>query len=178
MARVSLRAIAGIAALMIIGLALVAMRDVDWLLLKRSLRARFHDVQWITTSELGDWLVDRNRRAPVLVDVRTEAEWNVSHLPGARRVEPGAAAEAAFPRLDKAAPIVTYCAIGYRSAEFATRLKAAGFSNVRNLEGSIFEWGNEHRPLVHDGQTVTKVHPYDRFWAHFVEPDVRASLSR
>ena len=49
---------------------------------------------------------------------------------------------------------MTYCAVGYRSAEMATQLRAAGFTNVRNLEGSIFQWANEHRPLVHGEQPV------------------------
>ena len=48
----------------------------------------------------------------------------------------------------KDAPIVTYCSVGYRSGKMAERLQAAGYTNVRNLEGSIFKWANEHRPLV------------------------------
>jgi rhodanese-related sulfurtransferase len=41
------------------------------------------------TRELADWLEDRHRQPPVLLDVRTLEEWNVSHLARARRIDPG-----------------------------------------------------------------------------------------
>jgi rhodanese-related sulfurtransferase len=82
-------------------------------------------VQWITTRELADWLEDRHRPPPVLLDVRTVEEWNVSHLPGARRVDLGACAEMALPGAARDVPVVTYCAVGYRSTEFTTRLRRA-----------------------------------------------------
>src|SRR5262252_846563 len=132
--------------------------------LQLSLRSRFPNMQWITARDLGDWLQDRRRRPPVLLDVRTEAEWNVSHLPGARRVQPGATADSAAANIPKDTPIVTYCAVGYRSGDLAMHLHDAGFTNVKNLDGGIFEWANEHRPLVRDGQPVSQVHPYNEFW--------------
>lgn len=150
----------------------------QWFLLKASLRTQFPQVQWITTQELADWLADPRRQQPVLLDVRTADEWAVSHLPGARRVEPEASVEAALSGVPKNAPIVTYCAVGYRSAEMAKNLRAAGFSNVRNLEGSIFQWANEHRPLVHEGEAVKRVHPYSAFWGKLLEDDVRAPLEK
>jgi rhodanese-related sulfurtransferase len=42
-----------------------------------------------------------------------------------------------LPGAAKDVPVVTYCAVGYRSAEFTTRLRAAGFTHLQNLEGSI-----------------------------------------
>jgi hypothetical protein len=53
----------------------------QWFLLRASLHSQFPQVQWITTRELADCLEDRHRPAPVLLDVRTVEEWNVSHLP-------------------------------------------------------------------------------------------------
>src|SRR6267143_4022000 len=70
-------------------------------LLRASLHNQFPQVQWITTRELADWLEDRHRPPPVLLDVRTVEEWSVSHLPGARRVDPGASAEIALPGCGK-----------------------------------------------------------------------------
>jgi len=61
----------------------------QWALLRASLHSQFPQVQWITTRELADWLEDRHRPPPPLLDVRTVEEWNVSHLPMARRVDPG-----------------------------------------------------------------------------------------
>jgi rhodanese-related sulfurtransferase len=103
----------------------------QWFLLRASLRGQFPQVQWIPTRELADWLEDRYRPPPVLLDVRTVEEWNVSHLPMARRVDPGASAEMALPGVARDVPVVTYCAVGYRSAEFATRLGAAGFTHCK-----------------------------------------------
>ena len=166
--------ILGLLALFICAGALLSCRSVDWFVLKRSLRAKFGDEHWIATEQLADWLADKNRPAPVLLDVRTPAEWKVSHLPHARQVDPAASAEIAAGATGKDAPIVTYCSVGYRSAEMAQRLRAAGFTHVQNLEGSIFEWANEHRPLVHDGQPATRVHPYDALWGRLLQPEVRA----
>jgi hypothetical protein len=58
----------------------------------------------------------------------------------------------------------------------ATRLRAAGFNHVQNLEGSIFQWANERRPLVRDGTRVTRVHPYSKFWGRLLADGVRAPL--
>ena len=73
---------------------------------------------------------------------------------------------------------MTYCSVGYRSGEMAVRLRAAGYIHVQNLDGSIFQWANEHRPLVHDGERVTRVHPYNSVWGRLLQPDVRAPVSK
>lgn len=162
----------------IAGVALLGIQSIDWFLLKKSLRHRFPKVEWISTRELADWLGSKDRPPPLLLDVRTQEEWNVSHLPGARRVDPNASVETAAAGIAKTTPVVTYCAVGYRSGDLATRLRAAGFTNVRNLEGSIFEWANEHRPLVRDDQPVKIVHPYSALWGRLLADDVRAPLRK
>jgi rhodanese-related sulfurtransferase len=164
----------GIIAVLVLGLGLLSCPGVDWFLLKRSLRSKFSNEHWITTQQLADWLADKKRPAPVLLDVRTPAEWKVSHLPGAGLVDPKAGAKTAAGDTAKDAPIVTYCAVGYRSGAMAQRLRSAGYTEVQNLEGSIFQWANEHRPLVRDGERVTRVHPYSAIWGRLLEPDVRA----
>lgn len=158
--------------------AALGLRSVDWFLLKKSLRTKFSNIEWISTGELADWLANKRRPAPVLLDVRTPAEWAVSHLSGARRVDPGASAESVAASLPKETPIVTYCAVGYRSGEMAARLRAAGFTNVRNLEGSIFQWANEHRPLVRGEERVSRVHPYNSFWGRLLSDDVRGPATK
>jgi rhodanese-related sulfurtransferase len=164
--------------LIVATVALFGMRGIDWFILKQSIRYRFPKVEWITTRQLADWLANPERRPPVLLDVRTEAEWNVSHLRGARRVNPNASIETASAGLSKETPVVTYCAVGYRSGELATRLRAAGFTHVQNLEGSIFQWANEHRPLVQGDKPVTIVHPYNTLWGRLLTDDVRAPLQK
>ena len=162
--------------LIVAALALLGMRSIDWFLLKQSLRHRFPKVEWITTAQLADWLADKQRQPPVLLDVRTKEEWDVSHIPGARRLDPTAPIEKAKSGISKETPIVTYCAVGYRSGALATKLREAGFTNVRNLEGSIFQWANERRPLVRENKPVTIVHPYSSLWGRLLNDDTRGPM--
>ena len=148
----------------------------QWFLLNLSLRTQFPHVRWITTHQLADWLQNRDRQLPVLLDVRTAEEWNVSYLPGARRVDPAVSAEAVLPDGTRDTDVVLYDAVGYRAAELATRLRAAGFTRVQCLDGSIFQWANEHRPLVRNGESVTRVHPHTQYWGRLLSDDVRAPL--
>jgi rhodanese-related sulfurtransferase len=162
--------------LIVAAVALLGSRSIDWFLLKQSLRYRFPKVKWIATEELAEWLADKNRPPPVLLDVRTKEEWDASHIPGARRVDPDAPIEKANSGISKDTPIVTYCAVGYRSGVVATKLREAGFINVQNLEGSIFQWANEHRSLVRDNKPVKTVHPYGSLWGRLLTDDARGPL--
>ncbi|MEO7317900.1 MAG: rhodanese-like domain-containing protein [Chthoniobacteraceae bacterium] len=138
---------------------------VSWLAIKARIAKEFPDVKSISTAELAKRLAAKGDK-PVLLDVRTAAEFDVSRLAGAQRVEPDAATVA----LPKDAVIVTYCSVGYRSAKFAQRLQAAGFTNVRNLDGSIFQWANEGRPT----EPSAKVHPFNKKWGALLDSARRA----
>jgi len=129
----------------------------------------------MSTSWLADKLEQPN--PPLLLDVRTEREFDVSHLRGAARVDPEADASAVTAAKER--EIVTYCSVGYRSAKFAQRLRRAGFTHVTNVEGSIFKWANENRPLVRgDNEPVTLVDPYNSIWAKLLVPEHRAPLPK
>jgi rhodanese-related sulfurtransferase len=145
---------------------------LGWSLVNAKIRHEFPDVKRISTTELAAWLSDHGRPAPLLLDVRTQAEYDVSHLPNAEQVEPDAPASAVDAPKDRA--IVTYCSVGYRSAAFAQKLRVAGFSNVVNLEGSIFAWANEGRPIFRGETQVEKVHPYNRTWGLLLRKEHRA----
>src|SRR5580704_19234763 len=142
--------------------------------MKLFVRVRFWNVPHISTKDLARWLADDSRPKPVLLDVRTPAEYAVSHLPGAQRIDPDAQISPTLERLPVDRPIVTYCSIGYRSAELAQRLIGAGRRNTYNLEGSIFQWANEGRPLERDGKPVDTVHPYNDSWGKMLDPRRRA----
>ena len=163
-----------ILALALLFASAVRSHAIGWALVNAKIRSEFPDVRRITTGELAAWLNDRNRPAPLLLDVRTRAEFEISHLAGAKHVEPGAAA--AVIREAKARPIVTYCSVGYRSGAFAEKLAAAGFTNVVNLEGSIFRWANEGRPVYRGSRTVHEVHPYNRTWGMLLQKEHRAQV--
>lgn len=150
-------------------------RAVAWEAVERDLAARYPDVSTVSTAVLAERLGGPD--APLLLDARSEAEYAVSHLPGARRVDPDAAAQAlaaALADVDRQREVVVYCSVGVRSAGVAERLGTVGFDRVANLEGSIFRWANEGRPLVRDGERVREVHPYNALWGRLLDPSLRA----
>ena len=147
---------------------------LGWTLVNAKIRSEFPDVRRITTVELAAWLADRSRPTPLLLDVRTRAEFEVSHLEGAKHIDPAAPASTLHVAKDR--PIVTYCSVGYRSGAFAKKLGDAGYMNVANLEGSIFRWANEGRPIVANGVRVDKVHPYNGTWGLLLKRKHRAEV--
>lgn len=142
-------------------------RGVRWA--QNVVRDRFPDVPAITGAELQAWLEDPQRAAPVLLDARTPEEQAVSTLPGARPVAPESSAEEALRHVPPGSAVVVYCAAGYRGATLARRLIQAGRKDVHNLDGGIFAWGNEDRPLVKDGRPVEKVHSFSRLFSRMLK---------
>ncbi len=138
------------------------------------IRAEFPDVEQISVEELSEWLASEDARPPLLLDVREEAEYRVSHLRGAVRVDPDDPEPELPAGVDQETPIVAYCSVGYRSSALAERLMALGYTDVRNLEGSIFEWANRGLPVFRDGMEVRQVHPYDRRWGRLLDEELRA----
>lgn len=130
------------------------------------LRKKFPDVRTISTAELAG--LDVSAR-PLLLDAREENEFAVSHLPGARRAENDAVAQLRQLGATNETPIVVYCSVGYRSALMARKLQKVGFANVRNLEGSIFAWANEGRPLVNANGTTIGAHPFNILWGRYLD---------
>ncbi|MGD2064517.1 MAG: rhodanese-like domain-containing protein [Nitrospirota bacterium] len=148
---------------------------MKWPSVKKMIRKKFPGVPEVSTAELDRWLAAADRPSPVLLDVRAAAEFAVSHLAGAR---PAPTADDALRLLRSAGkdhPIVAYCSVGYRSAAIVERLSAAGFTRVRNLEGSLFQWANEGRPVYRDGRAVEEVHPYDDKWGVLLDRDLWAT---
>ena len=100
----------------------------------------------------------------VFLDAREPEEFSVSHIAGAIPVGYDHFTIAALPDLPKNARILVYCSVGYRSEKVTEQLYAAGYTNVSNLYGGIFEWINQGYPVV-DGQGPTKrVHAYSPAW--------------
>jgi hypothetical protein len=67
---------------------LIAGRPLAFELLHRGTSYKFRDVKWIVTKDLARWREDPAQPQAVLLDARTEAEYEVSHLQGARRIDP------------------------------------------------------------------------------------------
>ncbi len=138
--------------------------------LRPVIEARYPEVRWIDVATLGRWLA--GERPVVLLDARQPAEFAVSHLEGARRVDPDAPDVAGL-GLARDARVVVYCSVGWRSASVADALRRAGYGDVHNLEGGIFAWANEGRPVSRDGRRVRAVHPYDETWGRMLRAPLR-----
>ncbi len=142
-------------------------RSLAFTLLKWLIRWRFSTVSRMTTVQLAQ---KSEESAPVLLDARSEEEYAVSHLDRAQLIThaPDAPLPEFLREMEKDTPIVVYCSVGYRSAKVAQQLKQAGFGQVFNLEGGLFEWANEGRSMVRDGQPTSSVHPYNATWGKLV----------
>lgn len=118
----------------------------------------------MTTQELARRMAEGDASVPLLIDVRTRQEYQVSHLPGAVWGEGPRQLENILKERTKHDVIVLYCSVGVRSSRAAARLIKSGYRRVFNLQGSIFQWANERRPVLRDGKPVDVVHPYDERW--------------
>lgn len=114
---------------------------------------------------------------PLLLDARTQEEFDISHLPGAQRVPPDATAEALLAQLGSlnGRSVVVYCAVGGRSAVLVQRVQAAltatGAGPVSHLRGGAFAWQAAGLPLVKAGEQPShQVHPYNAFWGRLRQP--------
>ena len=155
------RAAAGL--ILLLAVCGCAPDTLDWGTVERMIAEDFPAVPGLTTRELAERLA-ADPAGVVLLDARAAGEFAVSHLPGAHHV--GSDADAAS-RLAASAPgaaVVAYCSVGYRSAALVARLHGMGHANAVNLEGSIFRWAAEGRPVYRAGVRVEEVHPYDDAW--------------
>ena len=114
---------------------------------------------------------------PILLDAREPDEYAVSHLEGAKNVGYEDFDLKTLVGIDKDAPIVVYCSVGYRSEKIGEKLQKAGFRNVVNLWGGIFDWANLKLPLVNEAkEKVSSVHPYDENWGRWLDDEVSLDL--
>jgi len=119
-----------------------------------------HSVPELSVSDLAA----ERQEEWVLLDAREHHEYEVSHLKGARWVGYKAFDPTSLRDLPRSARVVVYCSVGYRSEKVAEKLLVAGFSDVHNLYGGIFEWVNQGHPVVDAKGSTRRVHAYDRTW--------------
>jgi rhodanese-related sulfurtransferase len=85
--------------------------------------------------------------APVLLDVRTPAEWNAGRIAGAQHL-PFADILQACCSLPTDDEIVVYCGTGYRSNMAGSYMKSHGYGNVKSLAGGTLAWARSGQDLV------------------------------
>jgi rhodanese-related sulfurtransferase len=140
-----------------------------WDNVKKNIRKKFPTVKHISTGELHEWLNNQESFKLLILDRREPEEYAVSHLPGAVLVANEEEAFEIIANERKERSIVIYCSVGYRSSELAEKLQEKGFTEVYNLEGSMFKWANEGRELYRGDQLVNTVHPFNSKWKQLLD---------
>ena len=149
---------------------------------KALVRAKFPKARQLSTEELSQRLDSNEKEEILILDIREKPEYEISHLPGAVWMHPDTPSSEVLDQIKSAKTVVAYCSVGYRSSQFITRIQKAGSKagkdlNLWNLEGSIFQWANENRPLENPkGETVLLVHPYNKTAGKMLEPSRRAAV--
>ena len=103
----------------------------------------------VSVTELKAMLGDRPDI--LLIDVRTDKEWEDGHLPGAAFLDflEDDFESIAF-TLPKDRPIALYCAAGGRSEDAMKRMAKAGFSELYNLRGGFYDWEDAGETVSND----------------------------
>ena len=102
-------------------------------------------IPYISIKELSN-----HKNHYVLLDTREFKEYKVSHLQNALYVGYNNFNIDSVKKQiqNKNEKIVVYCSLGVRSETIGMKLKKeAGFTNIQNLYGGIFEWKNEDFPV-------------------------------
>lgn len=112
----------------------------------------------------------------IILDARELEEYNVSYINNAVFV--------GYDEFDlqktiqklpnKHQKIVVYCSLGIRSEIIAYKLKLAGFTNVLNLYGGIFEWKNNNFSVVNQHKKETdSVHIFSKEWSKWLTKGIK-----
>ncbi|MGB4400446.1 MAG: rhodanese-like domain-containing protein [Daejeonella sp.] len=112
----------------------------------------------------------------IILDAREWEEYKVSKIPGAIYVGFNSfdirKIKTIIPSNDN--KIVIYCSIGVRSERIAEKIIKAGYKNVFNLWGGIFEWKNEGKVVVdQNGRSTEKVHAYSQKWGIYLKNGIK-----
>ena len=123
-----------------------------------------HNVKEISVPEAA---IKKNA---VFLDTREKNEFNVSHIKNGLYVGHDDFNLTSVKNIPKGSEIIVYCSIGKRSEKIAQKLIKAGYTNVSNLYGGIFEWVNQENSVVDvNNKHTKKVHVFGRFWGQWLE---------
>ena len=114
--------------------------------------------------------MDQLNEKVLILDAREEEEFRVSHLKNSVFVGYDNFNLSVLDTIPKDKQIVVYCSLGIRSEDIGQKLQKAGFRNVENLYGGIFEWKNKGFPVFdsNDNQTE-KVHAFSEQWGKWLK---------
>jgi len=128
-------------------------------------RALSFDVDTISVPVLKNLTSDY-----IIFDARELSEYNTSHIKDAKFLGYNNFDKNSVKNIVLDTPIIVYCSIGYRSEKIGKKLKKMGFTNVKNLYGSIFEWANQGNDLYNQNELLTtQIHGYNKRWSRCID---------
>lgn len=99
---------------------------------------------WMGVKPLFPWQLkgnlDRMKQEAVILDVRTEPEYNLFHIDGVAHRPELVTDPDAFRSADPEKSVVVICMTGHRSPVVAYRLKKRGIEPVYNLTWGMVGW--------------------------------------
>ena len=140
------------------------------------IKREFPSVQAVSCNMLLTYYESVNNKLPIIIDVRTDSEFRVSHLNDALHLESAEAVSDVIVErgLSKDAEIIVYCSVGYRSVSIAADLIERGFIQALNLEHSLFEWVNKGYPMIRESGSADKIHSFNKAWGVLIDEFLHA----
>ncbi|MDQ6812379.1 MAG: rhodanese-like domain-containing protein [Bacteroidota bacterium] len=124
-----------------------------------------HDVPKISVADAA-----AKKDHAVFLDSRSKEEFDVSHIPNSVYIGYKDFDLSLVQSIPKTKEVIVYCSVGKRSDEVTKKLMQAGFSNVHNLYGGIFEWFNEgHKIVDSNNQMTDTIHAYSKLFGWWIE---------
>lgn len=109
-----------------------------------------------------------------LFDTRAKKEYQVSHIQHAIYIGYNDFDLKQLASVPKDQPIILYCSVGYRSERIGEQLQKAGFTEVYNLYGGIFQWINEGHPIFnHKKEPTDSIHAYSKSWGKWLKKGIK-----
>jgi hydroxyacylglutathione hydrolase len=103
--------------------------------------------EFARTPQLSVDAVHLRDPATMVLDVRSQKEWDVGHIENARHIALGDLSERIAQR-PSGRPIIAVCGSGYRASIAASLLQQHGFTRISNLDGGMAAWNRRGLPTV------------------------------
>jgi len=103
----------------------------------------------LVTCEEAARRLDVEDPPPVLIDVREEYEYELSHIGGSVHICRGTlemSVEHDYP--DRSTALILYCGRGDRSALAGGTLRRLGYRRVASIDGGLHAWQERNLPVV------------------------------
>ena len=89
----------------------------------------------------------QNEKRLVVVDVRTESEWNAGHIEDALHIHGGTLPDR-VEEIPADRPVAVVCGSGYRASIASSFLRREGFEDVTNVLGGMSAWKAADLPVT------------------------------